>query len=63
MSEATMLHEIEILEARRIAGLAAAARDARDQALRAIPEAELGEPQSARGEHPPGRGAVVRGIA
>jgi len=48
-----MLHEIEILEVRRIAELSAAARDARDQALRAIPEAELGEPQSARGEHHP----------
>ena len=48
-----MLHEIEILEARRIAELAAAARDARDQALAAVPEAELGEPQAARGQHHP----------
>jgi hypothetical protein len=49
-----MLHEIEILEARRIAELAAAARDARDKALAPVPEAELGEPQPARGQHHPG---------
>lgn len=53
MSEAAMLHEIEILETRRIAELAAAARDARDQALTPVHEAELGEPQAARGEHHP----------
>lgn len=48
-----MLHEIEILEARRVAELAAAARCARDQALTPVPEAELGEPQPARGDHHP----------
>jgi hypothetical protein len=48
-----MLHEIEILEARHIAELAAAARDARNQALMAVPEAELGEPRPARGQHHP----------
>jgi len=48
-----MLHEIEILEVRRIAGLAAAARDARDQALTSVPEAELGELRPARGQHHP----------
>jgi hypothetical protein len=48
-----MLHEIEILEARRIAELAAAARDARDRALASVPDAELGEPQAARGQHHP----------
>jgi len=48
-----MLHEIEILETRRIAELAAAARDARDRSLTPIAEAELGEPQPARGEHHP----------
>jgi hypothetical protein len=53
MSEAPMLHEIEILEARRIADLAAAARDARSRILTPVPEAELGEPQPARGEHHP----------
>ena len=46
-----MLYEIEILEARRIAELAAAARDARDRALSPLREAELGEPSPARGEH------------
>jgi hypothetical protein len=51
MTEATMLHEIEVLEARRIAELAAAARDARDQALAPVPEAGLGEPRPARGPH------------
>jgi len=60
MSGAAMLHEIEILEARRIAELAGAARDARDQALTAIPEAELGETRPARGEHHPA-GALAFG--
>ncbi len=48
-----MLHEIDILEARRIAELAASAREARDQALAPVPEAELGEPTPARGQHHP----------
>jgi uncharacterized protein DUF3775 len=47
----SMLHEIEVLEARRIAELAAVARDARDRALTPVPEAELGEPPPTRGEH------------
>jgi hypothetical protein len=46
-----MLYEIEILEVRRIAELAAAARDARDRSLAPVTEAELGEPRPARGEH------------
>ena len=46
-----MLYEIEILETRRIAELAAAARDARDRAFTPLREAELGEPPPARGEH------------
>ena len=46
-----MLYEIEILEVRRIAELAAAARDVRDRSLTPVPEAELGEPRPARGEH------------
>ena len=46
-----MLYEIEILEARRIAELAAVAREARDRCLAPVPEAELGEPRPARGEH------------
>jgi hypothetical protein len=46
-----MLHEIEILEAHRIADLAAAAREARDRALTPVAEAQLGEIPPARGEH------------
>jgi hypothetical protein len=46
-----MLYEIEILEARRIAELAAAARAARDRLLTPVPEAQLGELPPARGEH------------
>ena len=49
----SMLHEIEILEVRRIAELAAAARDVRDQALTPVRETQLGEPPPARGEHHP----------
>jgi hypothetical protein len=48
-----MLYEIEILEARRIAELAALAREARDRALTSLSEAELGEVKPARGEHHP----------
>ena len=62
MPETCVLHEIEILETRRIAELAAAARDARDRVLRPVVEQELGEPRPARGEHHPagalGFGAV-----
>jgi hypothetical protein len=46
-----MLHEIEMLEARRIADLAAAAREVRDRALTPLPETDLGEVRPARGEH------------
>jgi hypothetical protein len=46
-----VLYEIEILEARRIAELAGAARAARDRVLAPVREAELGEPTPARGEH------------
>lgn len=53
MPENCILHEIEILETRRIAELAAAAREARDQVLMPVAEQELGEPQPARGEHHP----------
>jgi len=48
-----VLYEIEILEARRVAELAAAAREALDQTLAPMREAELGEPTPARGEHDP----------
>ena len=54
MSDACILHEIEILEARRLAELAAAAREARSRILTPVAEAELGEPPPARGEHNPG---------
>ena len=54
MTEACILHEIEILEVRRIAELAAAAREVRNRILTPVAEAELGEPQPARGEHHPG---------
>jgi hypothetical protein len=47
----SVLYEIEILEARRIAELAGAARTARDRVLASVREAELGEPTPARGEH------------
>lgn len=46
-----VLYEIEILEARRIAELAAAAREALDRVLTPVREAEFGEPMPARGEH------------
>jgi uncharacterized protein DUF3775 len=49
----SVLYEIEILEARRIAELAAAAREARDRTLSPVREAKLGEPTPARGEHDP----------
>jgi hypothetical protein len=48
-----MLYEIEILEARWIADLAATVRRVRDQAMTQVSEAELGEPRAARGEHHP----------
>jgi hypothetical protein len=46
-----MLHELEILETRRIAELSAAAREARDRALAPLREADLGEIPPARGAH------------
>ena len=64
MSDACILHEIETLEARRIAELAAAAREARSQILTPVAEAELGEPRPARGEHhPAGALAFAEGAA
>jgi hypothetical protein len=46
-----MLHELEALEARRIADLAAEARKVRDRLLEKVPPAALGEPAPARGAH------------
>lgn len=46
-----MLYEIEILEARRIADLALAAREVRDRLLEHVPETDLQDTLLARGEH------------
>jgi hypothetical protein len=46
-----MLRAMTEEEARRIAALAKAARDARDAFLGNVPVEDLGEPQAARGEH------------
>lgn len=43
-------------QAHRIAALAKIARDARDTFLGNVPEADLGEPPAARGEHNPTAG-------
>ncbi len=48
-----MLHELDVLEARRIADLAADLRKVRDRLLDKVPEADLGELRPARGEHNP----------
>jgi hypothetical protein len=60
---ASVLYEIEILEARRIAELAATAREARDRALAPVREAELGEPPPARGEHDPASSLGFAGLS
>ena len=46
-----LLHELDVLETRRIAGLALDARQVRDRLLEKVPDADLGEPEPARGEH------------
>ncbi len=46
-----LLHELEVLEARRIADLASDARKVRDLLLEKVRDADLGEPEPARGEH------------
>lgn len=51
-----MLQAMSTEEAHRIAALAKAARDARDAFLGNVPEAGLGEPPVARGEHNPTAG-------
>ena len=61
MSELPILHEVEILEVRRIADLAAAARQARDWSLTPVAETEFGEPRPGRGEHDPGRALAFEG--
>jgi hypothetical protein len=57
-----MLHEIEILEARRIADLAEKVSKVRDRLLEKVPEAELGEPQPARGEHNPASSIALEDV-
>jgi hypothetical protein len=52
-SAETMLERIAVTQVRRVAALAEAARDARDQMLVHVGEAELGEPKVARGLHDP----------
>lgn len=48
-----MLERIAVAQVRRVAELAKAARDARDQMLVHVGESELGEPKVARGLHDP----------
>jgi hypothetical protein len=48
-----MLHELEVLEAGRIADLALDVRRVRDRLLEQVPDADLGEPEPTRGEHNP----------
>jgi hypothetical protein len=54
-----MLHELDVLEARSIADLARDARRTRDRLLEEIPDAALGEPMPARGQHDPEREIVL----
>jgi hypothetical protein len=51
--EAVMLERMAIEEVKRIAGLAKAAREARDLMLEKISDEALGQPAPARGEHNP----------
>ncbi len=57
-----MLHEIEVLEVRQIADLALNARKVRDRLLEKVPDAQLGEPVPARGEHNPSGSIVLNGV-
>ena len=57
-----MLHELDVLEARRIADLALDGRKVRDRLLEKVPDAQLGEPESARGEHNPSGNIALNGI-
>jgi Protein of unknown function (DUF3775) len=54
-----MLHEVDVLEAKRIAELAADVRAVRDRLLQKVRETELGEPKPARGEHNPASALVL----
>ncbi len=57
-----MLHELDVLEARRIADLAGDARKVRDRLLEKVPDADLGEPAPARGEHNPSGTVALNGV-
>ena len=48
-----MFRELTVAQARRIATLAKAAREARDAILGNLPDVALGEPPVSRGEHNP----------
>lgn len=60
--ENPVLYELDVLEARRIADLAADARQVRDALLEEVPDAKLGEPKPARGEHNPASSLVLNGV-
>lgn len=51
-----MLYELDVLEIRQVADLALDARKCRDRLLESVPDAALGEPAPARGEHNPSGG-------
>jgi len=57
-----MLYELEVLEARRIADLAMDARKLRDRLVEKVPDADLGEPVPARGEHNPTGSIILDGV-
>ena len=57
-----MLHELDVLEARRIADLAWDARKVRDRLLEKVPDAQLGEPEPARGVHNPSGNIALNGV-
>jgi hypothetical protein len=51
-----MLEKITVAEVKHVAGMAKAAREARDKMLDKIRDEDLGEPKPARGEHNPSAG-------
>ena len=57
-----MLHEIEALEARQIAELAADAQALRMRLLEKVRSDSLGEPKPAHGEHDPARTIALNGL-
>ena len=57
-----MLHEIEALEARQIADLAAGAEALRGRLLEKVRSDSLGEPKPARGAHDPVRTIILNGL-